>query len=353
MRLHLFNPEHDLALAFGGERFTPPRAGRELRRCLGFLPAFWADDDDFVMVDDVEMAMERAQPWRRYFPKVRFVLLTPMKGPVHVSLAALDGVEVWGWDAVVRTQLRKAGVSEPLLPTDNCLTAVRCLSSRTATIALLDDLVHAMPGLVGHRRAVTSLEEVRSALSEYGRIVLKAPWSSSGRGVRYVEGETTPGIEGFVRNTVLMQGSIIVEPFYERVLDFGVEFLADGKGWVSDAGLSLFNTLNGAYTGNVLADEQQKTEMLRPYIDPDMVREVTCLLQARLGAMTSQVYKGMLGADMMVVRANGGYALHPCVEVNLRRTMGHVALDIYHRTHGDYMRMQIECQGGDYRLRLS
>jgi len=37
-------------------------------------------------------------------------------------------------------------------------------------------------------------------------------------------------------------------------------------------------------------------------------------------------YRGPFGLDMMVVKGDGGFLLHPCVEINLRRTMGHVAL---------------------------
>ena len=37
-------------------------------------------------------------------------------------------------------------------------------------------------------------------------------------------------------------------------------------------------------------------------------------------------WKTSLGIDMMVVKENGLRKLHPCVEINLRRTMGHVAL---------------------------
>ena len=39
-------------------------------------------------------------------------------------------------------------------------------------------------------------------------------------------------------------------------------------------------------------------------------------------------YRGPFGIDMMVVRGDDGFLLHPCVEINLRRTMGHVALSL-------------------------
>ena len=44
MKLHIFNPDHDVALASNMDAFTAPHAARELRADLGYLPALWADD---------------------------------------------------------------------------------------------------------------------------------------------------------------------------------------------------------------------------------------------------------------------------------------------------------------------
>ena len=66
MKLHIFNPEHDIALAANQPRFTAPHAGRQLRADLGFLPALWAADGDMVLVDDVETALESVRHIKRY-----------------------------------------------------------------------------------------------------------------------------------------------------------------------------------------------------------------------------------------------------------------------------------------------
>lgn len=58
MKLHVFNPEHDIVMAYGDGMFTSPHAARGLRRDLGFIPAFTAEDGDFVLVDDIESALE-------------------------------------------------------------------------------------------------------------------------------------------------------------------------------------------------------------------------------------------------------------------------------------------------------
>ena len=58
MILHIFNPEHDLALAANLSNFTAPRAARLLRQQLGWLPALWAEEDDLILVDDVRTAQD-------------------------------------------------------------------------------------------------------------------------------------------------------------------------------------------------------------------------------------------------------------------------------------------------------
>ena len=50
MTLHVFNPEHDIALAYDNKYFTAPHAGRQLRNDLDYLPVLWAAEGDYVLV---------------------------------------------------------------------------------------------------------------------------------------------------------------------------------------------------------------------------------------------------------------------------------------------------------------
>ena len=49
--IHIFNPEHDIALGAHVEQFTAPHAARQLRHDLGFLPMIWAEEGDKVIVE--------------------------------------------------------------------------------------------------------------------------------------------------------------------------------------------------------------------------------------------------------------------------------------------------------------
>ena len=93
MKLHIFNPEHDIALAADMERFTAPHAGRQMRASLGFLPAFWAEHGDLVLVDDVEAAAEAVRHMKAFARDVRFVSTADLS---HIDASEIEDVEPWG-----------------------------------------------------------------------------------------------------------------------------------------------------------------------------------------------------------------------------------------------------------------
>lgn len=317
--LHLFNPEHDIALASNLSNFTAPHAGRQLRHDLGYLPAIWAAKDDYVLVDDVEWA------------KTAYLRQMHRKFEGFVDKRALakldiDAVEPWGWDLALRSFLLRYGVKA--VPSEEEIAVIRDLSHRKTAVVLLQELQ--TNGTTGESWQTDTLERVGDLLHKYHHLVVKAPWSSSGRGVRFVDGLMDDHQERWISNIMVRQGSIIVEPFYHKVKDFGMEFESDGLGQVSYLGLSLFHTQNGAYTGNILASEEEKREMIGRYLSTELLDTVRQLICLRLGKLYRDKYKGPFGVDMMVVNREdeNGFLLHPCVEINLRRTMGHVALKL-------------------------
>lgn len=359
MKLHIFNPEHDIALAHNDKYFTAPRAGRMLRADCGFIPVLWADEGDYVLVDDVEAAREQI---RRLGvdERVNFITLADVR-----NIDRNIKIEPWGWDSALVFRLRKSGLPEEVrMPDERQLAMIRKLSGRQSSVGVLDGLCDKIAGVdglrvVGRACAVENISELRSMVKDMKKAVLKAPWSSSGRGVRYVERTLGTATENWARHVIDMQGCIMIEPFYEKVMDFGMEFIADEEG-THYRGLSLFETANGFYTGNMLATEDYKLQLLSNYITKQAVSQ---LKEAVLQSVTSHIagkYHGALGVDMMIV-ADGctsdscycrRYAVHPMVEINLRRTMGHVAIDIASRMNISRGVMRIEYNDLHYHLRI-
>ena len=113
----------------------------------------------------------------------------------------------------------------------------------------------------------------------------------------------------------------MIEPRYNKMCDFAMEFVSTPDGGVRYCGLSVFKTLNAQYTGNVVGSERFKRDLLSRYVSETLLDDIASRLEHNLTAML----------DMMVVAGAEGdrFLLHPCVEINLRRTMGHLALSLY------------------------
>jgi len=320
MKLHIFNPEHDLALASNLSNFTAPHAGRQLRQDLGWLPALWAEEDDFILVDNIKNA-------QRSYGRLRVRIGSGQRQFVDkFQLDSLDVTEVhpWGWNLALRSFLLRYGVNA--VPLEEYIAGIRKLSHRRQAVSLLNSLQG--KGTTGQSYETDNMADILESLRQYGVIVVKAPWSSSGRGVRFFNDTLNESQERWIRNIIDRQGSVIMEPYYHKVKDFGMEFESDGQGGVRYLGLSLFYTRNGAYKGNILIPEDMKMEYINRYISIELLCKTQEKICDELGCYYKDKYKGPFGVDMMIVAQPGGeeLLLHPCVEINLRRTMGHVAL---------------------------
>ena len=138
-----------------------------------------------------------------------------------------------------------------------------------------------------------------------------------------------------------------------------MEFWAEG-GKVRYEGLSLFETTaGGVYAGNLVATEQEKEARLAAYLSPTLLHDVRTHLTSLLNeAGLPTWYTGPLGIDMMIVNplnthlATLPLQLHPLVELNLRMTMGWVALQLTSPDEGTGT-FSITQQGGHYQALLN
>lgn len=339
--LHIFNPEHDIALAANLSNFTSPHAGRQLRHDLGYLPAIWASEG-YVLVEDVEAA-------QRDFARVMHRGFDGFVDKHQLAKLNITHVEPWGWDLALRSFLLRYGVTA--VPTEEKIAIIRDLSHRKYSVDLLREL--GFEGTIGESWQADLMVEVEQALRNYQQIVIKAPWSSSGRGIRFIDKELNEYQRRWIQNVIASQGSIVIESYCHKVKDFGMEFESDGQGHVRYLGLSIFHTQNGAYIGNVLASEEEKQEMINRYIPDELLAAVQEKICAYLGPLYRDQYAGPFGVDMMVVRGEGNhhFLLNPCVEINLRRTMGHVALALSKQCLSDHV-MRVEYSDNTYKLKI-
>lgn len=362
MTIRIFNPEHDIALAANTECFSPPHAGRQLRSDLSYLPALWAEEGDIVIVDDIdaaESAYRKVATQRK--PRVEFCTL--MQIPSIIKDCPDAFLDVWGWDSSIRFQLLSNGTPKDLLPDPEWIKQLRILSGRQTTVSIIPSLRKDIESITcGESRYITDAEVVKSTLlKKSSNFVVKSPWSSSGRGVRYFcnDGHNINMENSFrwIDNVTKQQGGVMMEPYYRKVKDFAMEFsFVDGK--VSYLGLSLFDTQNGAYTGNLLATEQEKINILANYLDPQLLinirQRIESLMESTLQPLATSRFPLFFGLDMMIVARDNaeGFLLHPCVEINLRRNMGLLALAISPDVPEHQSLMRISYENKKYRFKI-
>lgn len=110
----------------------------------------------------------------------------------------------------------------------------------------------------------------------------------------------------------------MMEKAYDRKLDFATEWLCE-NGEVRFIGYSVFNvSRRGKYHGNITENQTS----LRNIIEDKAGQSLSTTVECQRGAITTLIapdYDGPVGIDMLVT-ASG--AINPCVEINLRHTMG-------------------------------
>lgn len=309
MKLHLFNPDFELSLVSDTASYTPPAAVRRFVEAGAMLPAWWADEGDLVLAAGCDAEARRlGEQWGLRVTPVTSVAESPECAP-------------WGWSRSATTRFMKAGVSARSLPSHEEIEEMRRLCHRATAVELRRHL-GIEPG-----RVCRSVSEVAEAIAHFGgQAVIKSPWSCSGRGVFMADAHDpipVSSIEGIIRR----QGAVVVERRLDRRADFAALYWSTGLS-VKFGGLSLTISGNdGNYLGNLSAsDGKIEAHIAAPGLDR-AVEDVRAALQTVLNGR----YKGPLGVDMMVVGDNR--RIWPCIEINLRRTMGFVARDVFRRTH--------------------
>ena len=335
MKLFYFNPEHDLALANNHPNFVAPASARKMAADLRLLPLWWAEAGDSVLTDEMTAVAGGFWPERLQEQLERVRLLTVREA---VAEPGIRSIVPWGWNRMTASRMKQWGFAPELIPDDSHLTEWRRLSGRETAVVVLQELHKAFAGdrsqtgrvLCGESRYCRTEHEIETELSRYPNTILKAPWSGSGKGLRLGKGCYGPPLSGWCKRVLHDQGGVVVEPYYDKVADFAFEYLSDGAGTLAYAGLSVFRTTQQrAYAGNWLAPEVEKWHGLAQYVSLAELQAVEEQLRRTLSHVVAHKYAGPLGVDLMVCRdSDRQFRIHPCVEVNLRMTMGFAAVRI-------------------------
>lgn len=312
-RLHLFNPENDLALAGDFVNYTPPPQAVAIRNAGVALPLWYGNDGDRFIASGINA---------RWLDNntARFGLNVKPFDEWHSNLIPRP----WGWSKYARTAYLRRGIPTNALPDDNLLYTWRNLSHRRTAIKLGSLLQAELPfAIAPPATECYTFDDVLKYVQTNGRTVLKLPWSSSGRGLLTAEDPESlirqkVNIEGVIRH----QGSILAEQRLNKKLDFAMLFDRN-NGKSSFAGYSVFSTVDSTYSyiGNILAADNELKHIIAATSSAKQLDALENALPDILDSLLES-YEGPFGIDMMAC-SDAEFMIATNIEINLRMTMGH------------------------------
>jgi hypothetical protein len=342
--IYFFNPTCELSVANGSVNFMAPANLRKFENELSSLPCLLAQREDIVLTQRVPdrqftERLEKAGITLPFFQSIESLLSDP------VLLSKDKGfLFPWGWSPAAHKRLSslKSGCSQEFLNSPICdwRDIHRELYSRKSALTIvqrivdksnLDFLLQASD--IG--KVCTDHDQIIALQQKWGNVVVKSPWSSSGRGLQILRPDqynqtNRQVITGYLRQ----QGFVVVEPWHNKVLDLSFQFFSFANSRIEFKGLSTFSTdQSGRYIGNYLQElPEDLASDLKDFLNQTIEKVTIELQNALTQSRYSTDYYGWLGVDAIIFRTRDGKLhFHPCIEINCRFTMGAIALSL--RTH--------------------
>ncbi len=311
-----------MALATGGINYVAPPFAMQMAHDLAVLPAFIAQAGS-LLITDSDLDAE----WLEYLNSTFGLDVHAIK---RAELRRLTDYQImpWGWSLDLRRRLVKWGASSNTLPTKENIYHLRGLSHRRVTV-----LIHLrLKELLGKQLCPLPVElaltdDVLDFVKQYRDCFIKTPWSSSGRGIYHTLDGASLELEQWCRGALKRQGSLLCEQTLDKTMDLGVEFYCE-NGKATVRGYSVFETDSHSQYNHGLVAEEKELERRITALYPDFYKVVDALTQV-VDEMIAPHYEGWFGVDMLLFNAQfpnsesqPPIGINPCVELNLRPTMG-------------------------------
>lgn len=321
-----FNPSCEMEVANKLPHFSPPKQVQNLLLDGQQLPVYFTQAEDCVFVNEL--------PSQDF---LRAVQQFEIKPDVFHAIGQIQKTSIphvipnpWGWSPTEAEKFKAwfPKLQQPFLWKQEYEHWYRRESSTDV-----------LKQLVKHRKTYsqtlipvicTHVSTVENLLSEWGQMVLKSPLSSSGRGVLFLRKKPlNASNKQWIQGVIDQQGNVMVERMWDRMMDFSFHFYKNKDGAVEFVGETAFLTnSNGKYKGNFIGDVRSSSNFPAEMKKEDILVAKDDLIHAIENHKTFKHFSGFLGVDMMIYREDGGFKIHPCVEINARQSMGLVAIHL-------------------------
>ncbi|SMO38998.1 hypothetical protein SAMN06265379_101446 [Saccharicrinis carchari] len=339
--LYIFNPTGEMAIANGMHSFMPPRNLVRFEEDLAFLPSFYASDKDIVYTPRL--------------PEPDFLALWHKLGLPHINYSdtlklpqvPYNYLRPWSWTPAIhhKTKHLKPYCSVHFKQSPNYMwkQSSRDFFSRETTNrvqCLLNQDRNTENAIVVQTPAIniSSIAQLDVWLAKQHAVILKTPWSSSGRGIHVIDPAKGRNANyAWIKGALKQQGFVTAEPLLDKVFDFSFQLNLRQNGEMDFSGISYsINDSKQHFIGAHINWPYQANEISELLTHTVLEQAVQRLIKAIKKIEPHTYYQGPIGVDAIVYRtATGNLKIHPCIDINWRYNMGLINISMKRFVHPD------------------
>ena len=330
--IYYFNPTCELAVANGSFSYQPPLLLQEMERDLSILPFVFCRENDFVLTENPPSADFLQILADAGFRLPKFCRLADLES---LPVGSFDAIYPWGWSPAAHFKLKtlkdKCSEAFKTSPVFNWTPEYKLLFERSTSLDFLTGILNDNPPdwfiskeMVGKK--VTNCDEIDLLLKKHSPLVLKAPMSSSGRGIQIIRKTIlNTSNRQWISGVLKQQNYLIAEPYLEKLMDLSFQFKILSGSEIEYLGYSIFETnSNGQYCGTFVHPNLGK--FIREKSVPELEIRIEETAKVLKSAVEKSAYatghRGFLGVDALVFGNEDSLIMQPCIEVNSRINMG-------------------------------
>ena len=329
--IHYFNPGHETAVLNASKHYHQPAHIAKMQADLAFLPAWYASDGDYVFIENhlhhsVIAGLTR-NPLINGISFQEIPCQTRKDKSFHQSKVDLWGISPQGVHFFEKIN-EQYGLT---LVIPQWKEEFRFLGSRFASQIILFKLIDCIPEIekVILPQFFSNIEDIeKKILCRQEKLLIKSPYSSSGRGLIWLPpGKLAQSEKQILSGMLKKQSQVSIEKVVDKCMDFSMQFEITEHKETKFIGFSIFHTNSkGAYEKSRLDRQENFEKQITYFIEPDLLTKTRIVLSEILQEMYSPYYTGIIGIDMMIYKSGDLFYLHPCVEINMRKNMGYLAI---------------------------
>lgn len=326
--LWLFNPHCELSILKEQQHYTPPKMIKKVQNDLSVLLMWLASENDTILTANNQVNSSWLSTMQSVVG-IYFKLESPQG--IKEKKIKFSGIKSWGESPSLVSDLHFMNVRylQSLIWDENHKRLFHREFGYELLGYVVDNELDEVIAVDQLGKFINTPDAIYQEIIDlftsnpYG-VILKLPFSSSGRGLLVLKrNDITPSVKSWVESAINQQGSVLVEPLFEKVFDFSLLFKKYNNEVEFLGGSSFLTGMTGQYYGASLNSFQNEFSVK----EWDTLQKVIELIKTKL--KTENTLSGYFGIDAMMIQgSNGERIIHPCVEINPRYTMGHITLNI-------------------------